>query len=69
MGNLVSEMTSYTYAPSSSVKEVEYKELQASAKIQMTVPVLSNPEKLEVGERLSGTCGIYPTQDVEVAAD
>ena len=61
-------MTSYTYACSSSVKEAAYKDLQAPARIQMTVPVLSNPEKLEVGVRLSGLCGDYPKQTVAVAA-
>jgi len=66
---LVTETKTYTYVPSVSVKEVGYKELRAAPKIEMTVPVLSNPEKLEVGVRLSGTCGNYPTQAVEVAVD
>ena len=68
MGNLVIEMTSYTYACSSSVKEAAYKELQAPARILISVPVLTNPDMLEVGVRLSGRCGEYPKQVVEVVA-
>ena len=34
----------------------------------MSVPVLTNPDMLEVGVRLSGRCGEYPKQAVEVAA-